>query len=81
MEGSTVAVFQVRKINNVSFGNKREKYNNNRGSVFLSYALLPSIILTIVFFPQSKFDIPGCASQQVSATAGSASSEVVGDSF
>ncbi|CAB1440126.1 unnamed protein product [Pleuronectes platessa] len=29
----------------------------------------------------SKFDITGCASQQVSGTAGSASSKVVGDSF
>lgn len=29
MEGSTVAVFQVRKINKVSFGNRRKKINNN----------------------------------------------------
>lgn len=56
MEGSTVAVFQVRKINKVSFGNIRKKINNNPISVAplslsLIRSLLPSIILTLVLVP------------------------------
>lgn len=88
MEGSTVAVFRVRKINKVSFGNRRKRINNNLIapaplSLSLTCSLYHSIILTLVLVPPffSKFDIAGCASQQVWGTAGSASSKVVGDSF
>lgn len=56
MEGSTVAVFQVRKINKVSFGNRRKKINNNLLpaaplNLSLMCFLLPSIILTLVLVP------------------------------
>lgn len=91
MEGSTVAVFQVRKINKVSFGTSRKKKKNKLIAVAplslpLICLLLPSIILTLLLVPpffqqSSKFDITGYTSQQVSGTAGSASSKVVGDSF
>lgn len=84
MEGSTVAMFQVRKINKVSFGNRREKnVLHTHHSLFYSYALsfLPSFWPLRCFLFFSKFDIAGCASQQVSETAGNASRKVVGDSI
>lgn len=84
MEGSTVAVFQVRKINKVSFGNRRKKINNNLIAVgplslSLKRSLPPSshhsdpCVGSSFFFllpPHTKFDIAGCTSQQVPATAG-----------
>lgn len=58
MEGSSVAVFQVKGINKVSFGNRRKKINNNLIaaaplSLPLILFLLPSIILTLVLVPPS----------------------------
>lgn len=87
MEGSTVAVFQVRKINKVSFGSRRKKINNNLAAAPLNLAL--------IFFPTFHHSDPyvgspfffhscpslTCASQQVSGTAGSAPKKVRGDSF
>ncbi len=89
MEGSTEAVFQVREINKVSFGNKGKKINNNLIAAaplslsFLICSLLPSITLTPCAGSSlsSRFDTAGCASQQVSGTAGSASRNAEGDSF
>lgn len=87
MEGSTKAVFQVRKINKLGFGNSRqERLAVAPLSLPLTHFLLPSIILTLLLVPpflqqSCEFDITGCTSQQVLGTAGSASSEVVGDSF
>ncbi len=56
MEGSTVAVFRVRKINNVSFENRRKRINNNlMAPAPLSLSLIRSpnhsIILTLVLVP------------------------------
>lgn len=93
MEGSHAAVFQVRKINNVRFGKKRERGGKTTcGGILQSFTqnvIFPSIIPTTMMVPySSKVQVwHGCVQsphpspQQVSRIAGSAYSEVAGDIF